>query len=86
MAPHLLPGHPFVPDCTAQGTPVPHVRGKTKSGLHKRQMALPMVIDVGSTDVMAALRRLKEEVEQKRGTRMYLVLSARRRRTYLPLR
>jgi hypothetical protein len=37
--------------------------------------ALPLIIDVGSADVMAALLRLKEEVERKRGTRMRLVFS-----------
>ncbi|KAH9999801.1 hypothetical protein BJV77DRAFT_1058149 [Russula vinacea] len=37
--------------------------------------ALPLIIDVGSADVMAALLKLKEEVEQKRGTRMRLVFS-----------
>jgi hypothetical protein len=37
--------------------------------------AVPLVIDVGSADVMAALLELKEEVEQKRGTRMRLVFS-----------
>jgi len=37
--------------------------------------ALPLVIDVGSADVMAALLKLKEEVEQKRGTSMRLVFS-----------
>ncbi|KAI0307234.1 hypothetical protein B0F90DRAFT_1686479 [Multifurca ochricompacta] len=37
--------------------------------------ALPLVINVGSADVMAALLALKEEVEQKRGTRMRLVFS-----------
>ncbi|KAI9507549.1 hypothetical protein F5148DRAFT_102021 [Russula earlei] len=36
---------------------------------------LPLVIDVGSADVMAALLKLKEEVEQKRGTRMRIVFS-----------
>ena len=37
--------------------------------------ALPLIIDVGSADVMAALLELKEEVEQKRGTRMRVVFS-----------
>ncbi|KAI0251330.1 hypothetical protein BJV78DRAFT_1282605 [Lactifluus subvellereus] len=37
--------------------------------------ALPLVVDVGSADVMAALLKLKEEVEQKRGSRMRLVFS-----------
>lgn len=36
---------------------------------------LPLIIDVGSADVMAALLNLKEEVERKRGTRMRLVFS-----------
>ncbi|KAI0004939.1 hypothetical protein BJV74DRAFT_805840 [Russula compacta] len=36
---------------------------------------LPLVIDVGSADVMAALLKLKEEVEQKRGTRMRVAFS-----------
>jgi hypothetical protein len=36
---------------------------------------LPLVIDVGSADVMAALLELKEEIEQKRGTMMRLVFS-----------
>jgi hypothetical protein len=35
-------------------------------------MALPLVIDIGSTDVMAALRELKEEV----GTRVCLMFSS----------
>ncbi|KAH9045482.1 hypothetical protein EDB85DRAFT_35113 [Lactarius pseudohatsudake] len=37
--------------------------------------ALPLVIDVGSADVMAALLKLKDEVEQKRGTVMRMVFS-----------
>jgi hypothetical protein len=37
--------------------------------------ALPLIVDVGSADVMAALLKLKEEVEQKRGSRMRLVFS-----------
>lgn len=37
--------------------------------------ALPLIIDVGSADVMTALLKLKEEVERKRGTRMRLVFS-----------
>jgi hypothetical protein len=37
--------------------------------------ALPLIIDVGSADVMAALLKLKDEVERKRGTRMRLVFS-----------
>jgi hypothetical protein len=37
--------------------------------------ALPLIIDVGSADVMAVLLKLKEEVERKRGTRMRLVFS-----------
>ncbi len=37
--------------------------------------ALPLIIDVGSADVMAALLKLKEEVERKRGSRMRLVFS-----------
>ncbi len=37
--------------------------------------ALPLVIDVGSADVMAALIKLKDEVEQKRGTVMRMVFS-----------
>lgn len=37
--------------------------------------ALPLVIDVGSADVMAALLKLKAEVEQKRGTSMRMVFS-----------
>jgi hypothetical protein len=37
--------------------------------------ALPLIIDVGSADVMAALLKLKEEVERKRGTRMRMVFS-----------
>jgi hypothetical protein len=36
---------------------------------------LPLIIDVGSADVMAALLQLKEEVERKRGTRMRVVFS-----------
>ena len=36
---------------------------------------LPLVIDVGSADVMAALLKLKVEVEQKRGTVMRMVFS-----------
>jgi len=36
---------------------------------------LPLIIEVGSADVMAALLQLKEEVEQKRGTRIRLVFS-----------
>lgn len=37
--------------------------------------ALPLVIDVGSADVMAALLKLKAEVEQNRGTSMRMVFS-----------
>ena len=37
--------------------------------------ALPLVIDVGSADVMAALLKLKAEVEQNRGTRMRMVFA-----------
>jgi hypothetical protein len=37
--------------------------------------ALPLIVDVGSADVMAVLLRLKDEVERKRGTRMRLVFS-----------
>ena len=37
--------------------------------------ALPLVIDVGSADVMAALLKLKAEVEQNRGTAMRMVFS-----------
>jgi hypothetical protein len=37
--------------------------------------ALPLIIDVGSADVMAALLELKNEVERKRGTRMRMVFS-----------
>jgi hypothetical protein len=37
--------------------------------------ALPLIIDVGSADVMAALLELKEEVERKRGTKMRIVFS-----------
>jgi hypothetical protein len=37
--------------------------------------ALPLIIDVGSADVMAVLLELKEEVERKRGTRLRMVFS-----------
>ncbi|KAI0268341.1 composite domain of metallo-dependent hydrolase [Gloeopeniophorella convolvens] len=50
--------------------------GETQQWFSKAaEGALPLIVDVGSADAMAALLQLKEEVEQKRGTRMRLVFS-----------
>jgi len=45
-----------------------------------REGVLPLIIDVGSADVMAAFTKTQGEVERKRGTKMRLVFPAPRRR------